>query len=184
MSFKSHINYLSRRLARTAALFYRVKPFVPEFVMRNMYQAHFLSLISYCNLIWSSTFPSHLDPITKLQKRVIRIISNSDFLAHTDPLFKQLKLLDLSKINKYNLGVYFFKNRFSLLQQLTIQHPYPTRNRHRPIPSQHNTTIYERSFTYQAPKVWNELLDHDPNVLNITSLNVFKGHMKKYLLAL
>ena len=184
MSFKSHINYLSQRLARTAALFYRVKPFVPEFVMRNMYQAHFLSLISYCNLIWSSTFPSHLDPITKLQKRVIRIISNLDFLAHTDPLFKQLKLLDLSKINKYNLGVYFFKNRFSLLQQLTIQHPYPTRNRHRPIPSQHNTTIYERSFTYQAPKVWNELLDHDPNVLNITSLNVFKRHMKKYLLAL
>ena len=57
-------------------------------------------------------------------------------------------------------------------------------NRKRPIPSQHNKIIFEKSFVYQVPRVWNELLDHNPNFSNIASLKVFKRHMKEYLLAL
>ena len=152
MSFKTHINYLTKRLSRIAALIYRVKSLVPEFVLKTLYQAHFAPLINYCNIIWSNTFNTHLDPLIKVQKRVIRMISNSDFLAHTYPLFKNLQILDLNNITKYSLGVYFFKNRDSLIPLLQNHHIYLTRNRDRPIPIPHNTTIFEKSFVYQAPK--------------------------------
>ena len=59
MTFKSHINYVSQRLARTAALLNRVKAFMPEFVLKTMYHAHFISIINYCNIIWSNTYSSH-----------------------------------------------------------------------------------------------------------------------------
>ncbi len=36
-----------------------------------------------------------LDPIVKAQERIIRNITNSEFLAHTSPLFKDLDLLKL-----------------------------------------------------------------------------------------
>ena len=32
----------------------------------------------------------HLAPLIILQKRLIRLISNADFLAHTEPLFKKI----------------------------------------------------------------------------------------------
>ena len=143
-----------------------------------------MSIISYCNLIWSNTYSSHLDPIIKLQKRVIRLITNSDYLAHTYPLFKQLKLLNIMNFRKYNLAIYFFKNRATLLPHLRHHHHYHTRNRNRPIPEHHHRTIFEKSFVYQAPIIWNELLNHNPNFADINSLNLFKRRTKQYLLSI
>ena len=181
MTFKSHIRHLSQKLARTAALLYKVKSIMPEFVLKNMYHAHILSLLNYCNVIWSNTFPSHLDTLVKLQKRVIRTITNSDFIAHTHPLFQQSKILDIDRLRKFNLCVYFFKNKNLLQNQ--YQHGYPTRHRHRIRPERHSTTLYEHSFMYQANKVWNELLDGDTNVINALSLPSFKRQLKQYLLS-
>ena len=181
MTFKSHINYLSQRLSRTAGLFNRVKTIMPEFVLRNMYNAHVISILNYCNVIWANTYPSHLDVLIKLQKKVIRSITNSDFLAHTYPLFQRLKLLDIEKLRKFHLAIYVYKNINSLSSR--NHHHYPTRNRHRPRPIRHLTTLFEKSFIYQAIKVWNELLDHDPNVMTCPSLSSFKRHLKQYLLS-
>ena len=182
MSFKSHIRHLSQRLARTAALLYRVKSIMPEFVLRNMYHAHVLSVLSYCNIIWSNTFPTHLDSLIKLQKRIIRTITNSDFIAHTHPLFKQLKILDIEKLRKFHLGIYFYRNKNSLLNNRPHHH-YPTRSRNRMRPQRHSTTLFEKSFMYQANKVWNELIDNVPNVINAISLPSFKRQFKQYLLS-
>ena len=181
MTFKSHINYLAQKLSRTAALFHRVKAFMPEFVLKNMYNAHVISLLNYCNIIWSNTYSSHLDVIIKLQKKVIRSITHSDYLAHTYPLFQRLNLLDIDRLRKFHLAVYFYKNRNSLTPQ--NPHHYPTRNRDRPRPERHLTTIYEKSFMYQAVKVWNELLDYGPNRMMSASLPSFKRHLKRFLLS-
>ena len=39
------------------------------------------------------TYKSNLHPLTVLRKQAVRLITFSDFLAHTSPLFKQLNLL-------------------------------------------------------------------------------------------
>ena len=182
MTFKSHINYLSQRLARTAALLNRVKEFMPEFVLKNMYYAHFLSVLNYCNLIWCNTFSSHLDSLIKIQKKVIRSITNSEYLAHTYPLFQRLQLLDIDRLRKFHLATYFFKNKNLLA--FRNPHQYQTRNRDRPRPERHHTTLYEKSFMYQATIVWNGLLNHGPNGMTTLSLPSFKRHLKQYLLSL
>ena len=98
MSFKSHATFLSQRLARSAALLYQVKDLMPKFVLRNMYHAHVTSLLSYCNLIWANTYPTILLPVFKVQKRIIRIITHSEYLAHTEPLFRETKILTLEQM--------------------------------------------------------------------------------------
>ena len=87
MTFKTHIKHLSQRLSRIAALLYLVRDFMPDFVLMRMYNAHVSSTLNYCNLIWANTFPTHILPLLKAQKRIIRIITKSDPLAHTAPLF-------------------------------------------------------------------------------------------------
>ena len=183
MTFKPHINNLSNRLSRIAALLFRVKNFMPEFVLKRIYHAHVSSIINYCNIIWANTYPSHLDPLVKAQKRIIRLITNSEFLAHTQPLFQQLKIFDIENLRKYSLAIYFFKNLNSLLPNLQAHHNYQTRFRNRPRPIRHLKSIFKRSFIYQAPIVWNELMDGDqtfnPNSIN---LPMFKRLIKHQLI--
>ena len=146
-----------------------------------MYHAHVTSILNYCNIIWSNTYPTHLDPLIKTQKRIIRLLTHSDYFAHTEPLFRQLKLLNIENIRKYSLAVYFFKNQATILPALQAHHTYETRHRNRPRPARHHHTIYEKSFIYQATVVWNELLDRaQPIIINSKSLDDFKRNLKQY----
>ncbi len=52
--------------------------------------------IKFGIIIWGF----HCDKVAKLQKKVIRIISLSKYNAHTEPLFKTLKLLKINDILK------------------------------------------------------------------------------------
>ena len=182
MTFRTHISMLTQRLSRMSGLIYRVRNFMPDFVLKMLYNAHITSILNYCNIIWSNTFVTHLDPLIKSQKRLIRLITNSDFLAHTEPLFKELQILNIENLRKYNLGIYFYKNLNSLLPSLQGHHPYGTRYRNRPRPIRHSKTIFERSFIYQSPIVWNELLDsQEPSITNATSISIFKKKLKLFL---
>ena len=105
-----------------------------------MYHAHVSSILNYRNIIWSNTYPTHLDPLIKTQKRIVRLLTHSDYLAHTQPLFHQLRLLNIENLRKYSLAVHFFKNKNDILPALQAPHSYLTRYRDRPRPVRHHRT--------------------------------------------
>ena len=156
---------------------------MPQFTLKTLYHAHVSPILNYCNKIWANTYSSHVTPIVTVQKKIIRTLTNSDYLAHTPPLFKQLNLLNIEKIRKYHLAIHFYVNRHALLPQLRSHHHYHTRNHNRPRPEFHSRTIFEKSFMYQSTKLWNELLDNAPNVCTAASLTAFKKRLKLYLLS-
>ena len=47
--------------------------------------------LNYGLLLWGP----HLGRLVTLQKKAIRVVSLTDYLSHTDPIFKELKLLTL-----------------------------------------------------------------------------------------
>ena len=119
-----------------------------------------------------------------MQKRIIRIITNSDYFAHTEPLFAETRILNIENLRKYSLIVYFYRNIDSLLPRLQGQHEHQTRYRDRPRPEIHHRSIYERSYMYQLPTAWNQLLDKFPILLTKNySLETFKKHLKQFLIS-
>ena len=50
-----------------------------------------------------------LNSLVLLQKRIIRIITGSRRLSHTDPLFRELGLLKLQDVNKFMIGKFIFR---------------------------------------------------------------------------
>ena len=52
----------------------------------------------YCASVWASTYPTNLNRLVLLQKKIIRIISKMPFDAHTDPIFKSLQIMKLSSL--------------------------------------------------------------------------------------
>ena len=176
MTFKTHISFLSQKLARFSALLYQVKDLMPEFVLKNMYYAHAQSLLFYCNLIWNNTNKTDLNSLYVVQKRLIRLITKSDYLAHTRPLFQRTKILDLESILKYCLGLHCYKNRDKFNYLLAV-HNYPTRLRNQLRPIMHRTSKFEKSFIYQAPILWNQI---NTQLTDINNLNTIQKFKRKY----
>ena len=80
-----------------------------------LYHSLILSHLQYCTLLWASSYHSHLHKLRLLQKKAIRIISNTDYLAHSSKLFLNLKLLKLDDIMKFQLGTFMYKLKYNKL---------------------------------------------------------------------
>ena len=62
--------------------------------------------LNYGLLLWGP----HLGRLVTLQKKAIHVVSLSDYLSHTDPILKELKLLTLEDM--------FTLQRFKFLHKL------------------------------------------------------------------
>ena len=61
----------------------------------TLYSSLVYPYITYCNSTWSSTYVTNLNRIYCLQKRAVRVFANSDYRAHSTPLFSKLRILDI-----------------------------------------------------------------------------------------
>ena len=179
MSFRSHISNLIIKLSRIVALLYQVKDFVPIYVLTILYNAHVLPHLHYCSPIWSSTYPTHLLPLFRLQKKVIRIITNSNYLDHTEPLFKRYNILKNFDINRMQIAIYMYKYIHDFNNSTTVQHSYPTRTRHNLRTPLHTLTLFQHSLSYLGPKVWNAVPEQIKTLPTLTS---FKKQFKRYII--
>ena len=60
-------------------------------------------------MIWGTADKTIVKPLILLQKKSIRIICKADFFDHTDPLFKETKLLKIEQIFKLNCAQFIYK---------------------------------------------------------------------------
>ena len=87
LNFGPHINYISNKIAKHVGILFRIKDKLTVEAKLNYYYAFVYPYLSYNVCVWGSTFKTHLNPIIILQKKIIRLITNSPYLAHTRPLF-------------------------------------------------------------------------------------------------
>lgn len=178
MTFKFHINNLTLKFSRHIALLYQVKDFIPQNVLKCIYYAHIYPLLTYCNLIWSTTFKTYLVPLKIQLKKIVRIITNSNYLAHTDPLFKLLNILKLEDITKLSAAQYMFTHSI-LGENLLPSHDHSTRHRGNLLHPAHRTNKFRHSVLYIGPVVWNTIPHH---IKNVHSLSIFKKKFKRHIL--
>ena len=64
----------------------------------------------YCVEILGNAKESYLNPLIKLQKRSVRIITHSHYRSHTEPLFsKYIYILPFGKLVQYRISPTMFK---------------------------------------------------------------------------
>lgn len=109
LNWKGHINIIKTKVSRGIHLISKLRNYININTLKMVYFSTVYPHLSYCITAWGGTYPSTILPIYKLQKRCIRIMSNSTFNSHTKPLFIKLNLLPLNYIYKLNLGKLFHK---------------------------------------------------------------------------
>ena len=100
--WNKHVASVSAKISKTIGIMKQIKHYVPSYILKLIYQSLIMCKLSYGILVWGKN-PSNL---VKLQKKAVRIIANANFNAHTEPIFKDLKLLRVDDL--YNLKILTF----------------------------------------------------------------------------
>ena len=109
LTFQNHVLYTKGKISRGLGILYKGKKYFDKKTLLTLYNAFIYPYFTYCIEVWGNTHQTYLDTLNKLQKRAIRIISFSKYLAHTEDLFKDLKLLNLKNIYIYASQLFMYK---------------------------------------------------------------------------
>ena len=177
LKFKTHISYISKKIAKAVGILYGLRCTVPTYILKMIYYSIVYPYLSYCVVIWGSTFPVHVRPIVLLQKKVIRIIANAEYRSHTSILFSNMSLLKFNSIHDLSIAIFMYKN--SNLPEFHLNHSYFTRNRDQTAPLFQRLTLTQHSIYYRGPHLWNSISE---SIRQSSSLPVFKTRYRKYLI--
>ena len=175
-------------MSKAIGIIYKSSSCLNNSSLRMLYFSLVYPYLFYCMSVWASTYPSKLRRLITLQKRVVRIISRSAFNAHTDTLFKNLKILNFEDIYKLQLGKfmyqyksgllpYSFNNMFLVTRQV---HSYGTRSSELFYLPQCRTNIRKFSISFQGPTFFNSLSFEIQNAISTAS---FCCKLKAFLLS-
>ena len=95
LTWSQHITQVSLKLSKNIGVLNRLKYSVSKSILLMLYNTLVLPYLSYCNIIWASTYKTHIQKVVILQKRALRVITLSKYNAHTKPLFLKLNLLNV-----------------------------------------------------------------------------------------
>ena len=141
----------------------------------------------HCNHVRGNNYSNNLEKLVFVQKKLVRIIRNSYFWAHSEPLLYANRLLTVTDINEYVVGMFMYRWVNKNLPQIFKNFYQYRRDRHK-----HNTrnvddlhVLYGRlhirrfSLKQYGAKLWNSF----PSYIKCsTSLPIFNQNIKNYLL--
>ena len=199
LSGNCHCVELSKKLSRANGILAKARHYAPN-ELKSMYHALFSSHINYGSQVWGLTNNDCVKKVFLLQKAAIRIITFSDFRAHTNALFKENKILKFQdRVTLDNcLFVYdslknklprCFKSYFKTLEE-TYSSNVRTRNSKSgclALSSANTTTYGLKSFKRTAITVWNNFtkIFREKQVLNnenVTLLQLPRSELKKSII--
>ena len=189
LSWASHVNYIHGKLSMSVGMMNKLRSVLPLKTLFTLYNALVLPHLDYCNLVWGGASSCHLNRLSLLQKKAIRICSNSHYLAHTPPLFKELNTVNLYDKIKLKTGLFMYSYINNLLPTIFTDyfntvgniHNLNTRQKHNIfLPSLRLKLRQNNSIKWKAATLWNSI---DSSFKTTTTLNKFKYTFKQHILA-
>ena len=136
----------------------------------------FHSIMSYGIIFWGNS--PHSINIFEIQKRIIRIMTNSNRRETCHPLFHQLGILPLPSQYIFSLLLFVATNKklFSHNSQIHDINTCHNNNLHLPLTG---LTLVQKDVAYSGCKIFKHL---NPQIKNISNnVALFKSKLKKLL---
>ena len=189
LNWKDHISYVKNKIAKGLGMIIKARHLLNKNALMTLYFSFIYPYLTYCNHIWGSTYVSNLKKLATMQNKIVRIICGVPPRHTMKPLYEELGILQLQKINQFLIARFMFRYTVGkvpdLFRQFFIRneefHSYFTRRRtYFHIPGIKSDTG-KTGIRYQGTLVWNLLLEYgiNPHV----SEAVFVKLVKKLLLS-
>ena len=105
MSWKTHVAMVRNKLSRINGILHRLKYIYPQSILITLYKSLFVPHINYGSLLWGHAGGA----LDKIQKKAVRTITYSNYIAHSEPLLKELNLLKVKDLFELKNLKFLFK---------------------------------------------------------------------------
>ena len=188
LTWKNHIDNISKNVSKGVGIINKLKSFVPDNVLRSLYCTLILPYINYGIIAWGSSCKSNLENIYKLQKKAVRIMSKSNYLSHSAPLFKKHNLLNVYDAYYLELCTFMYKHSTNHLPEIFQNyffthneiHNYRTRHKDNYTIPKAKTNFAYKTIKTMGPVKWNVL---EKEIKNSKSLKTFRTQIKNTLIS-
>ena len=107
--FEQHIKMLESKLSHYVEILFKLKSFLPKYILSKIYCAFIHSYLNYGLIIWCATPASNHSKLCRIQNKALRVISKTDWREHAPPLYATQKILQLNKLITYSLAKFMHK---------------------------------------------------------------------------
>ena len=181
---------MCEKLSKVSGMFAKLRHICDLKLLKTIYYALVDSHLQYCNLIWGNAAQNVLEPLIKLQGKILRIICFlSNDMGNTLQAQTQAKLLGVKQLNKLCIAKFMFKFKNKKL-------PKCFENFFRARPEQQRYSLRSRvnedfirewgksdygmkRLQYEGVQLWNSIA---AEIRNSKSLREFKNKFKSYIL--
>ena len=194
LSFKSHIKAVGKKISYSLFMLKNAKKILSIKSLTQLYYSLIHCHLLYAINTWSSAPEKYLKELQVKQKQAVRCISQSTYNAHTEPIFKNLKILpfkDLILINKLQFMHSFSKNMID--DSFNLFWPTNEEAREGPRQLRNDDNLYVPPFRYVSasrlpltsfPSTWNQFTCNlFPNVKYEFKKKKFYSDVKKDFLS-
>ena len=189
ITWNNQIEYLSGKLSRNAGIFSKLRYYLNNKVLLQMYHALFNSHLQYAILCWGSTSMTSLNRIQVLQNRAIRNMMKSPRFFRLDNHYLNLRILKVQDLYKLEVAKFMHSHFHGVLpncftsffREIGNSNQHDTRSarsRNYGLLSC-RTTRGQRSIRCYGPKIWNDISLINKNLPKVS----FKKHYKNLILS-
>ena len=182
LSFVSHVQNVTSRLSKQCGIMAKLRHFAPppRSNLIEYYKTNVNSIIQYGVLIFGCTSYSMLEPIFRLQKKILKLIYFRKFSDSSSDLFVKHKILNVYQLHIYELLKFVLKSLCKLHQEPQLNDMFTfverriTRSSAKPLLNEPicRRQIEKRSIKARASKLFNALSNADVFPENIVCFAV------------
>ena len=166
LTWEHHINHVCRKISSAIFALNQVKRIVPFDIKKLIYDTLIKSYLEYGILSWGNAKGTKLKKIINLQKKAVRIISDKQHKAHSQPLFASLNILRFDDLQNMKLNEFMYKHFHSKL-------PNSLHSLFVPL------SVNNRSASYKIDRPKNECVNNFPSITFPRNWNKIDINLKK-----
>ena len=186
LKWDSHVRYISTKISRNIGVISKIRNSLNSSTKSLLYYSLVYPYMHYCSTVWGSANKTVINPLTILQKRIIRIIRGTNYRHHSNELFKDSKVLKLKDVIKLELLKFIHKLNFATNPLFPITrvgevHTHNTRAQARNMlqPPRFQSSLSKNFVLYRGINEWNRVNDTLRSTLNPAT---FKIKLKKSII--
>jgi hypothetical protein len=194
LSWKNHIEYVSKKIRCIVGIFCKIRRYLNINLLKKLYYAMIHCHLQYCIESWGSAYDTVIQPLVRLQNRMIKIFYNVNKLTPVNyvKLYGNLKILYVRKFYYYNFcqfvyteiqngsvsGIIFsFQTCTSVINE-SSKHMTRSKANNNLSFEVHRTNYYKQSIKHCGRKFFNLI---PQEIRKSPSVTVFKRNLKEWL---
>ena len=188
LRFKDYVKKIIQRSYLSLKILYNNRHILSFGLRKMLCESLVLSNFNYCDFIYGPCLDAmDINRIQKVQNTCLRVIFGLRKFDHISYTFKEISWLTMKSRRTLHLVTFFNKLLSNPVLPLSIKSKFVFRDNvhsrnirfgNKITMPHHQSAMFQRSFTYNAIKIYNSL----PNEFLLLRSDQFKARYKKYLL--